>query len=315
MNLNSKIYIAGHGGLVGSSVFKLLLSKGFSNIITKSSKELDLRDQVAVNRFFEKVSPDYVFLFAARAGGTNDQLKYPADFLIDNLMIETNLIKASYAFKVKKLLFLGSSFVYPKYAEQPFKEETLLSGYLEPISQAYALSKIVGIQLCNDYRKQYGLDFISLVPSNVYGCGDKFSSISSHVIPALIERFYTAKLNNIKKVVIWGTGRQLREFLYVDDLAEACLFMMVNYSEIGHINIGSGEEYSINDLALIISKIIGYEGKIEFDLTKPDGHHRRLIDVEKATKLGWKSKVSLLEGIQKTYECYLIHLNEIRKSL
>lgn len=315
MNLNSKIYIAGHGGLVGSSVFKLLLSKGFSNIITKSSKELDLRDQVAVNRFFEKVSPDYVFLFAARAGGTNDQLKYPADFLIDNLMIETNLIKASYAFKVKKLLFLGSSFVYPKYAEQPFKEETLLSGYLEPISQAYALSKIVGIQLCNDYRKQYGLDFISLVPSNVYGCGDKFSSISSHVIPALIERFYTAKLNNIKKVVIWGTGRQLREFLYVDDLAEACLFMMVNYSEIGHINIGSGEEYSINDLALIISKIIGYEGKIEFDLTKPDGHPRRLIDVEKATKLGWKSKVSLLEGIQKTYECYLIHLNEIRKSL
>lgn len=315
MKFNSKIYIAGHNGLIGSSVFKLLLSKGFTNIIQKSSKELDLRDQANVNRFFDIERPDYVFLFAARAGGTHEQSKNPADFLTDNLMIQTNVIHASLTYKVKKLLFLGSSFIYPKFADQPLKEETLLSGYLDPITQSYALSKIVGIQLCNDYRKQFGVDFISLIPSNVYGCGDKISSKSSRVIIDLIERIHNAKQNDLEKVVIWGTGSQLREFMYVDDLADACLFMMENYSDYGPLNIGSGEEYSINEVALIVSKIIKYEGKIEFDFTNPVGHHRRLIDSKKSRDLGWKSKISLRDGIQKTYECYMTHLNHLGESL
>jgi GDP-L-fucose synthase len=315
MHQQSKIYIAGHNGMVGSSIHRLLLSLGYTNVITRSSKELDLRNQASVDRFFESESPEYVFLAAAKVGGILANSSFPAEFIYDNLMIETNVIHSAYKHQVKKLLFLGSSCIYPKHADQPMKEEALLSGYLEPTNQAYAISKIAGIQLCNDYRKQYGVDFISLMPTNLYGYGDNFSSKSSHVLPALIDRIHQAKTNNDKSVLVWGSGSPLREFLFVDDLAEASLFMMKHYSEIGHINIGSGEECSIKELALMISKIVGFEGSIEFDRTKPDGTPRKLLDVQKATKLGWTASVRLEEGIQRTYNWYLAHQDELRKSI
>lgn len=313
MELNSKIYIAGHNGMVGSSIHRLLLSLGYVNIITRTSSELDLRIQSAVNEFFIKEKPEYVFLAAAKVGGILANSTLSAEFIYDNLMIELNIIHSSYVHRVKKLLFLGSSCIYPKHADQPMKEEALLSGYLEPTNQAYAISKIAGIQLCNDYRKQYGVDFISLMPTNLYGYGDNFSSNTSHVLPALIDRFHHAKLNNEKSVVVWGTGSPLREFLFVDDLAEASLFMMKHYSQSGHVNIGSGEECSIKDLAIMVSDIVGYKGTIEFDSSKPDGTPRKLLDVQKATNLGWTSSMKLDDGILKTYQWYLNHLDQLRK--
>lgn len=313
MKQNSKIYVAGHNGMVGSSIHRLLLSLGYSNVVTRTSKELDLRNQADVNKFFVMEKPEYVFLAAAKVGGILANSTYPAEFLYDNLMIETNIIHSAYLQGVKKLLFLGSSCIYPKFASQPIKEEALLSGYLEQTNQAYAISKIAGIQLCNDYRKQYGVDFISLMPSNLYGYGDNFTANTSHVLPALIDRIHHAKLKHDKSVVVWGTGTPLREFLFVDDLAQASLFMMENYSQTGHVNIGSGEECSIKDLALMISKVIGFNGTIEFDTSKPDGTPRKLLDVKKAKALGWNSSIKLEEGIEKTYQWYLTHQNDLRK--
>lgn len=313
MKQNSKIYVAGHNGMVGSSIHRLLLSLGYSNVVTRTSKELDLRNQADVNKFFVMEKPEYVFLAAAKVGGILANSTYPAEFLYDNLMIETNIIHSAYLQGVKKLLFLGSSCIYPKFASQPIKEEALLSGYLEQTNQAYAISKIAGIQLCNDYRKQYGVDFISLMPSNLYGYGDNFTANTSHVLPALIDRIHHAKLKHDKSVVVWGTGTPLREFLFVDDLAQASLFMMENYSQTGHVNIGSGEECSIKDLALMISKVIGFNGTIEFDTSKPDGTPRKLLDVKKAKALGWNSSITLEEGIEKTYQWYLTHQNDLRK--
>lgn len=314
MELNSKIYIAGHNGMVGSSIQRLLLSLGYSNIVTRTSNELDLRNQSAVNEFFNSEKPEYVFLAAAKVGGILANSYYPAAHIYDNLMIESNVIHASHKNNVKKLLFLGSSCIYPKHAKQPLKETYLLNGYLGSEHQSYAIAKIAGIQLCNDYRKQYNSDFISLMPCNLYGFGDNFSNNISHVFPALIDRIHHAKVNNDKSVVVWGTGTPLREFLFVDDLAEASLFMMINYSATGHVNIGSGEECSIRELAILISKIIGFEGLIEFDRSKPDGTPRKLLDVQKATNLGWTASVSLEEGIKRTYEWYLLHQEKLRKS-
>ena len=315
MNQQSRIYIAGHNGMVGSSIHRLLLSLGYSNILAKTSKELDLRNQAAVDEFFKTEQPEYVFLAAAKVGGILANSTYPAEFLYDNLMIEANVIHSAYKYGVTKLLFLGSSCIYPKHANQPMKEEALLSGYLESTNQAYAISKIAGIQLCNDYRTQYGVDFISLMPTNLYGYGDNFSSKSSHVLPALMDRIHQAKVNQANSVVVWGTGTPKREFLFVDDVAKASFFMMNHYSEAGHINIGSGEEVSIKELAVLISKVVGYEGIIEFDTSKPDGTPRKLLDVQKATKLGWTASISLEEGIQKTYDWYLNHQSNLRKEL
>jgi GDP-L-fucose synthase len=313
MNKDAKIYIAGHQGMVGSSIHRLLLSEGYNNIVIRSSKELDLRVQTDVSRFFEQEKPEYVFLAAAKVGGILANATYPATFLYDNVMIEFNVMQAAYENKVKKLLFLGSSCIYPKFANQPLKESELLSGYLEETNQSYALAKIVGIQFCNDYRKQYGVDFISLMPTNLYGQHDNFDAKSSHVLPALIDRFHHAKEHGDEEVVVWGTGSPLREFLFVDDLASASLFVMKHYSESGHINIGSGEEVSIKELAELISKVIGYEGAIVFDHTKPDGTPRKLLDVSKATALGWTASTSLKTGIEKTYEWYLNHGSQLRR--
>ena len=315
MEKNAKIYIAGHQGMVGSSIHRSLLSEGYNNIVVRSSKELDLRIQSDVKRFFEQEKPVYVFLAAAKVGGILANATYPASFLYDNVMIEFNVMQAAFENKVKKLLFLGSSCIYPKFANQPLKESELLNGYLEETNQSYALAKIIGIQFCNDYRKQYGADFISLMPTNLYGLHDNFDATSSHVLPALIDRFHHAKVRGDKEVVVWGTGSPLREFLFVDDLANASLFMMKHYSESGHINIGSGEEVSIKELAEFISNAVGYEGKIVFDHTKPDGTPRKLLDVSKASSLGWNASTSLEKGIQQTYEWYLTHLSEVRRIL
>jgi len=313
MKKDSKIYIAGHQGMVGSSIYRLLKAKGYSNIVVRTSKELDLRNQTKVQDFFAQEQPEYVFLAAAKVGGILANSSYPAEFLYDNVMIEFNVMHAAYLYKVKKLLFLGSSCIYPKFASQPMKESELLSGYLEETNQSYALAKIAGIQFCNDYRKQYGVDFISIMPTNLYGYGDNFDSKSSHVLPALIDRFHQAKVNNEKEVLVWGSGLPLREFLFVDDLAEASLYMMEHYSDLGHVNIGSGQEISIKELANTISKVVGYQGKILFDSSKPDGTPRKLLDTSLANSLGWKSKTSLLDGIQMTYQWYLDSLNELRR--
>lgn len=314
MKKQSKIFIAGHNGMVGSSIQRLLLTRGYNNLILRNSKELDLRNQLEVENFFKNEKPEYVFLAASKVGGIIANITTPADYIYDNLMIEANVIHAAYKYDVKKLLFLGSSCIYPKYAEQPIKEEYLLGGYLALENQSYAIAKIAGIQLCNDYRQQHGANFISLMPPNLYGYGDNFSTNVAHVFAALMDRIHQAKVNNDKSVVVWGTGTPLREFLFVDDLAEASLFMMKNYSDTGHVNIGSGEECSIKELAILISKIVGFEGSIEFDRTKPDGTPRKLLDVQKATNLGWTASVRLEEGIKRTYEWYLSHQEKLRKS-
>ena len=305
MEKNSKIYIAGHRGLVGSAIIRNLKEKGFTNIIKRTHKELDLRRQEDVERFFEIEKPEYVFLAAAKVGGIYANNTYPAEFIYDNLMIESNIINSAYKTKVKKLLFLGSSCIYPKFAEQPIKEEYLLTGELEETNEAYAIAKITGIELCKFYRRQYGCDFISAMPTNLYGINDNFDLETSHVLPALIRKIHEAKITNKEEVVIWGTGKPLREFMYVDDLADAVVHLMLNYSEEIHVNMGTGKDISIGELAEIVKEVIGYSGKIVNDLSKPDGTPRKLLDVSRLEATGWKYKVELKEGIEKTYKWYL----------
>jgi GDP-L-fucose synthase len=305
MDKQAKIYVAGHKGMVGSAIVRNLQNKGFTNLILKDSACLDLRNQQVVNDFFAVEKPEYVFLAAAKVGGIHANNTYPAQFIYDNLMIESNIIHAAYAQKVKKLLFLGSSCIYPKLAPQPIKEEYLLSGYLEETNEAYAIAKIAGIELCKFYRREYGCNFISAMPTNLYGINDNFDLNSSHVLPALIRKFHEAKIEGSDRVVIWGTGAPKREFLYVDDLADACVFIMQKYDEEQHINVGTGEDIEIKELASIIKRITGFEGQIMNDISKPDGTPRKLLDVSKLHKLGWKHTTSLEEGIEIVYKWYL----------
>lgn len=304
MNLSDKIYIAGHRGLVGSVIFRLLEKEGYTNIITRSSSELDLREQSAVREFFEKEKPDYVFLAAAKVGGIKANSSYPADFIYDNLVIETNIIHEAYRNKVTKLLFLGSSCIYPKNCPQPIKEEYLLEGYLESTNEAYAIAKIAGIKLCQAYHQQYGSRFISVMPTNLYGPGDNYDLQTSHVLPALLRKFHEAKINGDKTVTVWGTGKPRREFLHVDDLAKACLFLMNEYEDPSIINVGTGKDSTIEELALLIKKITGYDGELVFDKSKPDGTMRKLLDVGKINGLGWKAQIGLEEGIEETYKSF-----------
>jgi GDP-L-fucose synthase len=300
MEQTAKIYIAGHRGMVGSGLERKLRKEGYNNIVTRTSSELDLRNQKAVNEFFEKEKPAYVILAAAKVGGIHANNTYRAEFIYDNLMIEANIIHAAYLNKVTKLLFLGSSCIYPKMAPQPLKEEYLLSGYLEPTNQPYAIAKIAGIEMCDSYREQYGCNFISAMPTNLYGTNDNYHPENSHVLPALIRRIVLAKKNNEPNVTIWGTGTPRREFLHVDDLADACYFLLQNYNEQGLVNIGCGIDFSIKELAEIIVAEVGYEGKLVFDTTKPDGTPRKLMDVNKINNMGWEAKISLKNGIIKT---------------
>ncbi|HNF28772.1 MAG TPA: GDP-L-fucose synthase [Chitinophagaceae bacterium] len=302
MKKDSKIYIAGHRGMVGSAIVRNLQQKGFSNIIYKTSNELDLRNQQAVNDFFEKEKPQFVFLAAAKVGGIVANNTYRADFIYENLMIEANIIHAAFINKVEKLLFLGSSCIYPKLAPQPLKEEYLLSGYLEETNQPYALAKIAGIELCNSYRRQYDCNFISAMPTNLYGPNDNYDLNNSHVLPALLRKFITAKKQNDSFVELWGTGTPKREFLHVDDLAEACYFLMLHYNEEGLVNVGVGEDLTILELAQLIKKITGYTGEIKLNTSKPDGTPRKLLDVTKINQLGWKANITLEQGIQKINE-------------
>jgi GDP-L-fucose synthase len=305
MEKNSKIYVAGHRGLVGSAIVRNLKERGFTNLLVRTHKELDLKRQEDVEEFFEQEKPEYVFLAAAKVGGIHANSTYPAEFIYDNLMIESNIIHSSYKNKVKKLLFLGSSCIYPKFAEQPIKEEYLLTGELEETNEAYAIAKITGIELCKFYRRQYGCDFISAMPTNLYGINDNFDLETSHVLPALIRKIHEAKIANKEEVVIWGTGKPLREFMYVDDLADALVHLMLNYSEEIHVNMGTGKDISIGELAEVVKEVIGYKGEIVNDLSKPDGTPRKLLDVSKLEATGWKYKIELKEGIEKTYKWYL----------
>ncbi|GGC56795.1 GDP-L-fucose synthase [Pedobacter quisquiliarum] len=291
--------------MVGSAIHRKLAKEGYTDIVTRSSKELDLRDQVAVQAFFDLEKPDYVFLAAAKVGGIMANNTYRADFLYENLAIQNNVIHQSYKHGVKKLMFLGSSCIYPKLAPQPLKEEYLLTGLLEETNEPYAIAKIAGIKMCEAYRAQYGCNFISVMPTNLYGFNDNYHPENSHVLPALIRRFHEAKINNAAQVTIWGSGSPLREFLFADDLAEACYYLMQHYDEPSLINIGTGEDISIKDLALLIKKVIGYEGALTFDSSKPDGTPRKLMDVSKLHKLGWKHKVELEQGIKLAYEDFL----------
>jgi GDP-L-fucose synthase len=305
MEKDSKIYIAGHRGLVGSAIWHRLETEGYNNLILKTSKELDLTRQIAVERFFKKEQPEYVFLAAAKVGGIYANNTYPAEFIYNNLAIQCNVIAAAYRFGVKKLLFLGSSCVYPRDCPQPMKEEYLLSGYLEPTNEPYAIAKIAGIKMCQSYNRQYGTNFISVMPTNLYGPRDNFDLKNSHVLPALIRKFHEAKLNKKESVEVWGTGTPRREFLYVEDLAEACVFLMENYNESAIINIGTGKDITIKELAETIKDIIEVESKIVWDTTKPDGMPQKLLDISKLTSLGWNAKTSLRGGIKMTYEWYL----------
>ena len=302
MNKSSKIYIAGHRGMVGSSILRALKAKGYSNFLLKTSAELDLRNQQAVADFFDLEKPDYVFLAAAKVGGIVANNTYRADFIYENMMIQSNVIHHAYLNGVKKLLFLGSSCIYPKLAPQPLKEEYLLTGLLEPTNEPYAIAKIAGIKMCDAYREQYGCNFISVMPTNLYGPNDNYDLNNSHVLPALLRKFITAKNNGDAAVTIWGTGSPLREFLHADDLADACLYLMETHNESGLVNIGVGEDISILDLAKMVKQIVGFEGEIITDTSKPDGTPRKLMDVSKLTNLGWKASISLEEGIKKVYE-------------
>lgn len=305
MNLDSKIYVAGHGGMVGSAIVRKLKDLGYKNIITKSRKEVDLTNQFQVNQFFHFERPDYVFLAAAKVGGIKANNDYRADFIYENTMIQSNIIKASHNSDVKKLLFLGSSCIYPKFSSQPIKEEYLLTGLLEPTNDAYAIAKISGIKMCQDFNKQYKTNYISVMPTNLYGPNDNYDLSNSHVLPALIRKFHEAKIEKKDRVEIWGTGTPKREFLYVDDLADACVYLMNNYSGSDIVNIGTGQDVTIGELAVCISNIIGYEGEIYFNPEMPDGTPRKLLDVSKLKELGWEYKTSLVEGIKKTYEDYV----------
>lgn len=302
MNKQDKIYIAGHRGMVGSAILRALQAQGYSNFLLRTSSELDLRNQQAVADFFAQEKPDYVFLAAAKVGGIIANNTYRADFIYENLMIQNNVIHQAYVNKVKKLMFLGSSCIYPKLAPQPLNEEYLLTGLLESTNEPYAIAKIAGIKMCDGYRDQYGCNFISVMPTNLYGPNDNYDLNNSHVLPAMLRKFIMAKRNEDVSVTIWGTGSPKREFLHADDLAEACLFLMENYNDSGLVNIGIGDDISILDLARLVKKIVGFEGKILTDTTKPDGTPRKLMDVSKLNDLGWKAKITLEEGIQKVYQ-------------
>ncbi|MFM9021297.1 MAG: GDP-L-fucose synthase family protein [Sediminibacterium sp.] len=301
MKSTSKIYVAGHRGMVGSAIVRLLEKRGYTNLLTRTSAELDLRNQQSVNEFFAKEKPEYVFLVAAKVGGILANNTYRADFIYDNLMIQSNIIEAAYRNGVNKLLFLGSSCIYPKLAPQPLKEEYLLSGYLEPTNQSYAIAKIAGIEMCDAYRAQHGCNFISAMPTNLYGPNDNFDLNGSHVVPALLRKIMTAKEQQLDSVTIWGTGTPRREFLHVDDMADACLYLMDNYNDPGQVNIGCGEDLSILELARLIAGIVGYTGEILTDTSKPDGTPRKLMDVEKLHHMGWQHTINLQEGIERVY--------------
>ena len=309
MNLDAKIYVAGHRGLVGSAIVRNLEAKGYKNIIYRTHKELDLTNQEAVRRFFEEEKPEYVFLAAAKVGGIHANNTYPADFIYENLMIQNNVIKAAHDFEVKKLLFLGSTCIYPKMAPQPIKEEYLLTGALEETNEAYAVAKIAGLEMCKFFKRQYGDNFISCMPTNLYGPNDNFDLKNSHVLPALIRKFHEAKVNNSEAVEVWGTGTPLREFLYVDDMADACVFLMENYDGEQHVNIGTGEEVSIRELAETVKEVVGFEGELVFNTEMPDGTPRKLTTVDKLHGLGWKHKVSLDKGIRLAYNWFLENYN------
>lgn len=305
MEKNAKIYVAGHRGMVGSAIVRELEKKGYTNIVTKTSKELDLRRQDQVEAFFAEEKPEYVFLAAAKVGGIMANSKHPADFMYDNMILEMNVIRSAYENQVKKLMFLGSSCIYPRMAPQPMPESCLLTSALEQTNEAYALAKISGLKYCEYLNKQYGTDYISVMPTNLYGPNDNYHPEHSHVLPALIRRFHEAKENNLAEVVIWGTGTPLREFLYVDDLAEACVYLMNNYSGDETVNLGTGKEVTIKELAETVKEVVGYEGNLTFDTTKPDGTPRKLLDVSKLEKLGWKYRTELKDGIKLAYEDFL----------
>jgi GDP-L-fucose synthase len=304
MKLESKVYVAGHRGLAGSAILRRLASTGYSNIVTRTREELDLVSLPAVERFFATEKPDYVFLAAARVGGILANTTYPVEFLRDNLYIELNIIQAAFRHGVKKLLFLGSSCIYPKFAPQPIREESLLTGELEPTNEPYALAKIAGIKLCQAYNSQYGANFISIMPTNLYGPGDNFDLRTSHVLPALMRRFHEAEERNDPSVTVWGSGTPRREFLHVDDLADACVYLMNTYSGSAIVNVGVGEDISISELAELIRDVVGYRGRIQYDTTKPDGTPRKLLDVSKLHDLGWEASITLREGLEQTYAWY-----------
>lgn len=309
MHKNSKIFVAGHKGLVGSAIVRNLTTKGFTNILTQTRKECDLLNIKAVDTFFKKEKPEYVFLAAARVGGILDNSTYPADFIRENLIIQTNIITSAHKYGVNKLIFLGSSCIYPRMAPQPIKEEYLLTGPLEKTNEAYAIAKIAGIVMCQSYNKQYGTDFISVMPTNLYGQNDNFDLSSSHVLPALLRKFHEAKTQNLPTVTVWGTGKAKREFLHVDDMADACIFLMNKYSGSEIVNIGTGKDISIKQLALIIKKITNYKGKIVWDTSKPDGTPRKRLDVNRLHKLGWKHKKDTVTAIKETYAWFLDNQN------
>jgi len=314
MNLNDKIYIAGHRGLVGSAIVRQLESRGFINLLMRTHKELDLTNQAQVQEFFKQEKPDYVILAAAKVGGIHANNTYPADFIYQNMMIEANVINSAYESKVKRLLFLGSTCIYPKAVEQPMREDALLTDVLEPTNEPYALAKIAGIKLCESYNRQHGTDFRSVMPTNLYGINDNFHPKNSHVIPALMQRFHQAKVDNDAEVMVWGTGNAMREFLYVDDMAQASLFVLELDEEtyktntqpmLSHINVGTGKDTTIREMAETMKQIVGYKGKVKFDATKLDGSPRKLIDITRLKRMGWEYRVNLKEGLDETYEWYL----------
>jgi len=312
MNKTDKIYIAGHRGLVGSAIIRNLEKNGYNNLLLRTSSELDLTSQADVNQFFKTEKPDYIFLAAAKVGGIHANDTYPADFIRENLQIQTNVIDAAYRNNAKKLLFLGSSCIYPKLAPQPMKEEHLLTGELEPTNEWYAIAKIAGIKMCQAYKKQYGFNAISLMPTNLYGPGDNFNLENSHVMPALIRKLHDAKINNLPEVEVWGTGTPKREFLHVDDMADASVYLMNNYNGEEFVNVGVGEDVTIKELAETVKEVVGYNGELKFDATKPDGTPRKLLDVSKLDKAGWKAKVQLHDGIQSTYIWFCENINHFR---
>jgi len=305
VNKNYKIYIAGHTGLVGSAILRKLKASGYENFVFRTYEDLDLVNQKGVAQFFDQERPDYVFLAAAKVGGIWANSQFPAEFIYSNLVIQTNIIHSSYLHSIKKLLFLGSSCIYPKHSPQPMKEEYLLSGYLEPTNEPYAVAKIAGIKMCQSYNRQYGTRYISVMPTNLYGPGDNFDLKTSHVLPALIRKFHEAKMGGDKSVEVWGTGAPRREFLYVDDLADACLYLMNNYDGDDIINVGVGRDQSIRELAEMVGEVVGFKGDLRFDHTKPDGTPLKLLDVSKLTALGWQADTPLAEGIRKAYQWYL----------
>lgn len=308
MNKDSKIYVAGHNGMVGSAIVRRLQKNGYENILCKSHRELDLTNQTLTDEFFKDEQPDFVFIAAAKVGGIHANNSFPADFIMENMLIECNLLKSAFKYGVKKLLFLGSSCIYPKLCPQPIKEEYLLTGELEPTNEAYALAKISGIKMCQSYNRQYGTRFISAMPASLYGVNDRFNINNSHVIPSMIIKFHEAKVNNKPYVELWGTGNPLREFLYVDDMADACLYLMQNYEGNEFINIGSGKEISIRDLAETLKKVTEYTGELVFDTTKPDGTPRRVLDNSKIHKTGWVPQIDMEEGLRREYEYYLKYI-------